>query len=44
LGSITAPPFNKGRFTTLTLDNRLEFADHKNISDKLGRIVNYADP
>jgi IS30 family transposase len=26
------------------LDNGLEFADHKNISDKLGKMVYFADP
>ena len=37
-------PLNNGRFHTLTLDNGLEFADHKNISDKLGKMVYFADP
>lgn len=37
-------PFNNGRFHTLTLDNGLEFSDHKNISDKLGKMVYFAEP
>ncbi len=37
-------PLTNGRFHTLTLDNGLEFADHKNISDKLGKMIYFADP
>jgi len=37
-------PFNNGRFHTLKLDNGLEFADHKNISAKLGKMVYFANP
>jgi IS30 family transposase len=37
-------PFNNGRFHTLTLDDGLEFADHKNISEKLVKMVYFTDP
>jgi transposase, IS30 family len=37
-------PLINGRFHTLTFDNGLEFADHKNISNKLGKLVYFADP
>lgn len=37
-------PLNEWGFHTLTLDNRLEFAAHQMISNKLGKKVYFADP
>lgn len=37
-------PINEWGFHTLTLDNGLEFAAHRMISDKLGKKVYFADP